>query len=130
MVSLVTHGRETEKHATLTIRPAFSTLRANSAFSDRKPYPCVGLALEVTVRAQERVAVLTRVDHLSAMVFGNLNDLVASEISTDGGVLAALANDVGFVGLWEMVSAPAKERDLHARTHLSILCLCMPRRSS
>ena len=42
---------------------------------------------------------LTRVDQLSAVLNSNLDDLVAGEISSDRGVLASLANDVGFVGL-------------------------------
>lgn len=41
----------------------------------------------------------TRVNHLDAMLFGNLDNLVAGEVSTDGGVLASLADDVGFIGL-------------------------------
>lgn len=47
---------------------------------------------------------LTRVDHLCAVVFGDFDDLVASEIGANGGVLAALANDVGLVGLYLDVS--------------------------
>jgi hypothetical protein len=39
------------------------------------------------------------VNHLSAVLNGNLDDLIASQISTDRGVLASLADDVGFVGL-------------------------------
>lgn len=42
---------------------------------------------------------LTRVNQLSAVLNSNLDDLVAGEISSDRGVLASLANDVGFVGL-------------------------------
>jgi hypothetical protein len=38
-------------------------------------------------------------DHLSTMLHGNLDDLVAGQVSTDGRVLASLANDVGLVGL-------------------------------
>lgn len=33
------------------------------------------------------------------MLFGNLDNLIASEVSTHRSVLASLANDVGFVGL-------------------------------
>ena len=40
-------------------------------------------------------------NQLSAVLNGNLDDLVAGEISSDRGVLASLANDVGFIGLWE-----------------------------
>lgn len=42
---------------------------------------------------------LTWVNHLRAMLDGNLDDLISSEISTDRGVLTALANDVCLVGL-------------------------------
>lgn len=41
----------------------------------------------------------TRVDHLCTVLNGNLDNLVAGEIGSDGGVLATLSNDVGFVGL-------------------------------
>ena len=47
----------------------------------------------------------TRVNHLNAMLDGNLDNLVAGKISSHGGVLAALANDVGLVGLCEIVSS-------------------------
>ena len=43
---------------------------------------------------------LTRMDHLGAMLQGNLDDLVASEISSNWSILSALTNDVGFVGLY------------------------------
>jgi hypothetical protein len=39
------------------------------------------------------------VDHLGAVLDGNLDDLVAGEIGADRGVLPALANDVCLVGL-------------------------------
>lgn len=38
-------------------------------------------------------------NQLSAVLNGNLDNLVAGEISSDRGVLASLANDVGFIGL-------------------------------
>ncbi len=38
-------------------------------------------------------------NHLGAVVDSNLDDLVASEVGTDGGVLPALANDVRLIGL-------------------------------
>lgn len=41
----------------------------------------------------------TRMDHLSAVLQGNLDNLVASQIRTDRRVLAALANDVRLIGL-------------------------------
>lgn len=48
----------------------------------------------------------TRMDQLGAMLNSNLDDFIAGKISTDGGILTALSNDVGFVGLclWTMVS--------------------------
>lgn len=42
---------------------------------------------------------LTGVDHLGAMLECDLDNLVAREISANRGVLSALANDVGLVGL-------------------------------
>lgn len=47
---------------------------------------------------------LTRVDHLHAVVDGNFDDLVASQISADRGILAALANDVCLIGLCSNIS--------------------------
>lgn len=44
-------------------------------------------------------------DHLHSMLDGDLDNFIASEISTDRGVLSALANDVGFVGLCVRMSA-------------------------
>lgn len=38
-------------------------------------------------------------NHLCAMLKGDFDNLIASQISTDWGVLASLADDVGFVGL-------------------------------
>lgn len=34
------------------------------------------------------------------MLQGNLDDLITSKICPNGGVLATLANDIGFVGLY------------------------------
>lgn len=45
-------------------------------------------------------------DHLGAMLQCDLDNLVASEISADRGVLAALANDVGLVGLYSEQKQP------------------------
>lgn len=42
---------------------------------------------------------LTRMDHLGAMLQGDLDDLVASEISSNRSILPALANDVGLISL-------------------------------
>ena len=42
----------------------------------------------------------TRMDHLDAVLDSDLDNLVACEISPHGGVLTSLANDVGFVGLY------------------------------
>lgn len=81
---------------------------------------------------------LTRMDHLRAVLQGDLDNLVASEISADRGVLAALANDVGLVGLCSAaktrrLSAP----NVHNYGQLKeggiirvVLCRCMLRRSS
>ncbi len=68
----------------------------------------------------------TGMDHLSAMLDGNLDDLVASKIGTDRCVLPALANDVRLVGLCSPSSAHAS----HGADERRILCLCIERRSS
>ncbi len=51
---------------------------------------------ELGIFRQEAV---TWVNHLSAVLNGNLDDFITSQICTNGSVLASLANDVGFVGL-------------------------------
>lgn len=120
----------------LTIRPAFSTFRANSAFSDKKPYPSTKLAFRSNTTEEQ--CSLTRVDHLSAMIFGDFDDLVASQISPDRGVLASLANDVGFIGLyfdrWSVCHLCFqwydREEGQGARAESVVLCRCMLRRSS
>jgi hypothetical protein len=43
------------------------------------------------------------VDHLGAVLDGNLDDLVAGEIGADRGVLPALANDVCLIGLCSLL---------------------------
>lgn len=78
------------------MRPAFSTLRANSAFSERKPYP--GDQVSVGNPGYRRVS-RTRVDHLHAVLNGNFDNLITSQVRGDRGVLSSLANDVGFIGL-------------------------------
>lgn len=52
---------------------------------------------------------------MSAVLYGNLDDLVAGEISCDRGVLASLANDVGFVGL----CGKAVSKSSHAAGYIS-----------
>lgn len=59
-----------------------------SSISPKERKPCLG-----------KRRLLTRVNHLGTMLQSDLDDLVAGQISTDWGVLPALANDVGFVGL-------------------------------
>lgn len=89
--------------------------------------------------SDHRRASLTRVDHLRAVVFGDFDDLVASQISPNRGVLASLANDVGFVGLcFPSVSLPSvfpkvpkfvKEGGSSGNESI-VLCRCMLSRSS
>ena len=52
----------------------------------------------------------TWVDHLSTMLDGDLDDFVAGEISSDGGILTTLANDVGFVGLCYQIMLAKKKK--------------------
>lgn len=47
----------------------------------------------------------TGVDHLHAMFDRNFDNLISSQIGADRGVLSALANDVGFIGLWNILLA-------------------------
>lgn len=71
-------------------------------------------------------------DHLHTVLNGDLDDLVTRKISTNGGVLSALANDVRLIGLYSILSAPhslSVENASH-RTHELLLCRCMLRRSS
>lgn len=59
----------------------------------------MGGSVKATSRPSGERFYPTGVDHLGAMVDGNLNDLVGGEISTNGGVLSTLANDVRLIGL-------------------------------
>lgn len=43
-------------------------------------------------------------DHLSTVLDGNLDNLIAGQVCPDGGILTTLANYIGFVGLWSNVS--------------------------
>jgi len=73
------------------------------------------------------------VDHLGAVVDGNLDDLVASEVGADRSVLPALANDVRLIGLCvclgQRVLLTAQSGGQNRRGW-RILCLCIERRSS
>lgn len=42
---------------------------------------------------------LTRVNHLHIMLDSDFDNLIASQIRANRGILSALANDVGFIGL-------------------------------
>ena len=58
----------------------------------------------------------TRVNQLGAVLYSNLDNLVAGEISSDRGVLASLANDVGFIGLCgKAVSKSSHAEGVHIR---------------
>ena len=68
-------------------------------------------------------------NHVGTMLESNLNDLIASEIGTYRGVLAALANDISLIGLYR--NALITELNPNGRRDFSdLLCLCMLRRSS
>lgn len=59
--------------------------------------------LNVTRKASVlREKAVARMDHLGAVLHSDLNDLVTSEVSSNGRVLAALANHVRLVGLLPM----------------------------
>ena len=107
--------------------PAFSTLRANSAFSERKPYPAKHIST--------RVAYLylgcchTRVNHLGTVLNSNLDDLVAGQVSADRSVLPTFANDICFVGLCAFFMSVVARQD-EERGKAAILCRCIESRSS
>ena len=44
----------------------------------------------------------TRVDHVGAVLEGDLDDFIASKIRADRRVLATLADDIGLIGLYEI----------------------------
>lgn len=67
-------------------------------------------------------------DHLSAMLNGDLDDFVGGEISSHWSVLSALANDVCLIGLCLQVSNHDKPQNQQGKSR--ILCLCMDSRSS
>ena len=46
----------------------------------------------------------TRMDHVGAMLQSDLDDLIAGKVGANRGILAALANDVGLIGLCKLVS--------------------------
>jgi hypothetical protein len=54
------------------------------------------VASKLCVLGQETV---TGMDHVDVVLESNVDDLVASQVGPDGGVLAPLANDIGLVGL-------------------------------
>ena len=58
-----------------------------------------GELVEELVSGVER----TRMDHLSAMLQCDLDDLVTGQISTDRSVLASLANDICLIGLCRQI---------------------------
>lgn len=65
----------------------------------------------------------TGMDHLSAMLDRDLDDLVASEVSPDRRVLAALPNDIGFVGLCNTIAMSVVTRDTeHKHTSRDSRC--------
>lgn len=43
-------------------------------------------------------------DHVGAMLQSDLDDLIAGKVGANRGILAALANDVGLIGLCKLVS--------------------------
>lgn len=44
----------------------------------------------------------TRMDQLDTVLNSNLDNLVASKVGADRGVLATLSNDIGFVSLYNV----------------------------
>lgn len=68
---------------------AFGIVSLETFFSDTTSVP----------RQYRERCLLTRVNHLRAVLLCDFDDLVACEISSDRGVLASLANDVGLVRL-------------------------------
>lgn len=87
----------------LTISPAFSTARANGAFSDRNPYPKSSVIEETLQCGKILLYRHTWVDHLDSMFQSNLDNLVASEIGSYRGILTTLSDDVCLIGLLNMI---------------------------
>lgn len=81
----------------MNARPASSTLRANSAFSAKKPYlyEC-SIRFFVIFDAKQRTGI-PGVDHVNAVFEGNVDNVVLGKICTNGG--EAFANLISFVGL-------------------------------
>ena len=83
-------------------RPACSTLRANSAFSDRKPYLSARKP-EVPVSEDHRVSngywidAVPGVDHVHSMFKCDPDDVVLCEVRRHGG--EAFSDLVRFIGL-------------------------------
>jgi hypothetical protein len=67
----------------------------------------LNLASEVGILREETIAWM---DHLSAVLDSNLNDLITGQVSPDRSVLAALANDVCFIGLCDKCVSSDKRR--------------------
>jgi len=87
----------------------------------------LNLASELGVLRQETI---TGMDHLGAMLNGDLDDLVAGKISTNGSVLPALSNHVCLVGLCNLTVNPQWQFERQELGEFDILCLCIERRSS
>jgi polyphosphate kinase len=52
-----------------------------------------------------REETITWMDHVDAVIKGNLDDLIARQVCTDRGVLASLSDNVRLIGLYERVLA-------------------------
>lgn len=79
---------------------------------------------EIGVFGQETIS---RVNHLRAMLNGDLDNLVAGEVGSDRSVLSALADDICLVGL---CGGRLASSESYGNSKSRILCLCIERRSS
>ena len=120
-------SNEMSRAGSLTMSPAFSTLRANSAFSERKPYPAKQISTGVAYLRRD--CCHTRVNHLGTVLNGNLDDLVAGQVSADRSILPSFANDVCFVGLCTFFMSVVAHQD-EERGKATVLCRCIESRSS
>ena len=80
--------------------PACSTLRANDAFSERKPYlrlSCNGERMNRAISHILGIKNIPGMDHVDAVLDGDAEDVVLREVRADG--REALADLVRLIGL-------------------------------
>lgn len=82
----------------LTIIPACSILRANSAFSDKNPYPSQKISPRMTTPPRNTAP--TRMNHVDIVSQSDFDDLVDLEIGLDRCEFSPCSNLIGFIRLF------------------------------